>query len=56
LGASRAVQSLLLLTSARDGLTFVLAPSILMLVAVLAAWFPALRATRIDPALALRDE
>jgi ABC-type antimicrobial peptide transport system permease subunit len=56
LGASRAVQSLLLVTSARDALTFVLAPSILMLVAILAAWFPALRATRIDPALALRDE
>jgi ABC-type lipoprotein release transport system permease subunit len=47
---------MLFATSPRDAATFVLVPSILALVAVVACWFPALRATRIDPAVALRDE
>ena len=54
--ASRVVQSMLFVISARDAVTFVLVPSILALVAVVACWVPALRATRIDPATALRDE
>jgi ABC-type antimicrobial peptide transport system permease subunit len=53
---SRAVAGMLFATSPRDAATFVLVPSILAMVAVLACWFPALRATRIDPAVALRDE
>jgi len=53
---SRAVEGMLFATSPHDAATFVLVPSILALVAVLACWFPALRATRIDPAVALREE
>jgi len=54
--ASRAVESMLFVVSARDAVTFLLVPGILTLVAVLACWIPARRAMRIDPAVALRDE
>ena len=56
LGAAQLVQSMLVGVSARDAGTFLLAPSILTVVAVVACWAPALRATRIDPAITLRDE
>jgi len=56
LAGSRAVAGMLFATSPRDAATFVLVPSILTLVAVLACWIPAARATRIEPAAALRDE
>jgi ABC-type antimicrobial peptide transport system permease subunit len=56
LGCSRAVESMLFATGARDALTFALAPTVLSLVALVACWIPARRATRVDPATALRDE
>ena len=56
LAASRAVESMLFVISSRDAVTFVLVPSILTLVAILACWIPAHRATRVDPAITLRDE
>jgi len=56
LAASRAVESMLFVISAQDGVTFVLVPSVLTLVAIVACWLPAHRATRVDPSTALRDE
>jgi predicted permease len=56
IGVSRVIQSMLFVISARDAATFVLVPSILTLVAIVACWVPALRATRIDPSTALRNE
>jgi len=53
---SRAVESMLFVVGSRDAVTFVLVPSILTLVAILACWIPARRATPIDPMVALRDE
>ncbi len=54
--ASRAVESMLFLVTSRDAITFILVPAILTLVAILACWIPAQRATRVDPMVALRDE
>jgi len=53
---SRAVESMLFLVGPRDAVTFVLAPAVLTLVAMLACWIPARRATRVDPMKALREE
>jgi ABC-type antimicrobial peptide transport system permease subunit len=56
LAMSRLLQNMLLVVSARDGETFVIVPAVLAAAAVFACWLPARRATRIDPATALRDE
>jgi ABC-type antimicrobial peptide transport system permease subunit len=56
LAASRAVGSLLFAVAPRDALTFLMVPAILALVGVIACWIPAHRATRVDPAQALREE
>ena len=40
----------------RDAVVFVSVPAILAVVAFAAVWFPARRATRLDPIAALRQE
>jgi len=42
--------------SATDVLTFSIVPVMLIATAVLATYIPALRATRVDPTVALREE
>jgi ABC-type antimicrobial peptide transport system permease subunit len=53
---SRALASLLFGVSPNDPLTFVAVALLLLVVALLATWIPARRATRIDPLEALRYE
>ena len=55
-GLSRAVASLLYEISANDARVFLITPAMLTLVAAAAAYAPALRATKVDPLVALRDE
>jgi len=56
LAAARIVGGMLVNVSASDPLTFVCAALFLGLIAVLASYLPALRATRVDPMVALRTE
>ena len=56
LALSFVLQSLLYDMSAQDPLTFVAAAIILALTAAAACYFPALRATHVDPMVALRCE
>jgi ABC-type antimicrobial peptide transport system permease subunit len=53
---TRVLSDMLYGVSTRDPLTFVGAPALLLVVAFLACYIPARRATRIDPLTALRYE
>ena len=53
---TRALDRLVYGISTTDTLTFVTLPLVLGLVAMIASWLPAMRATRVDPMIALRAD
>jgi predicted permease len=55
-GLTRLLSSILFQVQPRDLLVFLAAPTVLVGVALVAVWLPALRATRIDPIRSLRCE
>ena len=56
LGLGGLVEGLLFGVEGTDLIALLAAPALLALVAVLAAWVPARRASRVDPVRALRSE
>jgi ABC-type antimicrobial peptide transport system permease subunit len=54
--ATRTIKSQLFGLSPTDPLTFIAAALVISLVTLIAAWFPAHRATKVDPMVALRYE
>lgn len=56
LGLSRALDRLVYGVSTTDAATFVTLPLLLGLVALVACWLPAVRATRVNPIIALRAD
>ena len=56
LGLTRLLRTLLFEVSATDPVTFGLVAMMMSLIALMACYLPARRATRVDPLVALRDE
>ena len=53
--STRVVSTFLVGVSATDPITFAGVPALLLAVAIVASFFPARRASRVDPNVALRD-